>query len=254
VIRARRLLLAVGLWLTSVGVAGCPPKETLIEITPSGAATLLNSCAGSELDVTGLCAGITDTCSQASGASAEVQMACNQARQQCLDLLAAQRDATCLVDGVARPPNPTALDSLALRLVLVTIDDGPVARDASACVPLSFDCGGEIREGCGAEGANRAIAEAISEEGLGFDGLDEPEDATPVLLLFHDPMAGDGEVTCTTNHLFACGALDQRIPGEDDYDIVCAACQGGPAPLVESAPCFGDCFLGPCAAINDQIQ
>ena len=145
---------------------------------------------------------------------------------------------------------------MATRIALVGVEnDAATVRDLSDCGQVRFDnCDNEeIDEQCGADALNAGIAQAIPDDGLGFDGLDESEDAIPVLLMFWDNDE-DGTVTCTSDQLFACGALDLRIPGEEAYDLVCSSCQNGPAATVETAPCFTPCFLSLCADFAQQFE
>ncbi len=253
---ARRLLphrLAVWLgsasWLGAMVLAGCPPRETIIEISRGGAATLINACGNPPLDVSTLCDGLTEACDQADPA---FDTQCRSAEKECRKLEQDQLAATCMVPGLPRPPTAFSATTMATRIALVTVGNGtPTVREVSACAPVSFDCPDGLDEACGARGLNAAIAKAIP-DGLGFDGLEEAEDTTPVLLVYFDQV--DGAVNCAADQLFACGALDQRVPGDDNYDLVCASCQSGPAAAVASAPCFTKCFLQICANVSKSID
>lgn len=240
-----------GIWLLSFTLSGCPPRETEIEVSPNGAAILVNACGPPPLDVTNLCDGLTATCEQAGAAFGP---ACRNAEQECRDLEVEQAAATCFVPGLGRPPAATTSFRMAARIALVSAATGePVVEASSACATVPFNCPtSALEDECTADAINAAIADSIPPGGLGFDGLEESEDAIPVLLAFWDD-DGDGDVSCKPSELFACGALDKRLTG-DQYDLVCASCQSGPNPAVDSAPCvdapMGGCFLGICAGIS----
>lgn len=250
----RAPLLAAGLWSALFALAGCPPRETVIEVSPSGAATLINACGRPPLDVSTLCDEVDETCRDAGPQLAD---ACASAQQQCRSLEQEQQEATCRVDALSTRPPDIASSSgrMGTRVALVAVEgDKPVIRAQSGCGQIVFDCERDILdEVCAAAGLNQGIQNAFPEEGLGFAGLEAAEDVIPVVLVYFD-YDRDGMTACTTDELFACGALGLRLPGADTYDMVCASCQQGAAATVESAPCLSSCFLNICAELSAALD
>lgn len=236
----RTLSLSLVLWLTALGLGGCPPRETRIAVSASGVGTLLDACATPTLECEGSCVDLyTDR---------DAQNACIAV---CNDLANILRAQTCTVPGLSRPRALTTATPIAVRLALVTVVDGvPEIRAHTPCQRLAFGCTGPITPDCGATSLNDAIAASIPEDGLGYDGLEDADDASPVVLFY--TAEEQAELDCRPSQLSACGAVDQRLPGDDDQDLVCASCYGGPRR--ESPPCVTDCFLGVCALIAQDIE
>lgn len=241
--------LLAGLWSALFALGGCPPRETVIEVSPSGAATLINACGRPPLDVSTLCNEVDEACRNPPPQLAD---ACATAREQCRGLEQEQTAATCQVDALSpRPPDiASASGRMGTRVALVALEgDEPVIRASSGCGQVVFDCPrSTLDEVCAAAGLNQGLEDAFPEAGLGFDGLEDAEDVVPVVLVYFD-YDRDGATSCTTDELFACGALGRRLPGADTYDMVCASCQAGAAATVESAPCLSSCFLSVCAEL-----
>lgn len=249
------LVVGFALAAAALHATGCPPRETRIDVTPAGASTLINACGRPPLDVTTLCNGLSDTC---AGAGAQFAEACRAAEAECRKLEAEQAATICVAPELPQRTADIASSAsvMATRVVLMAPGDAdaPIARAASGCGAITFACeGATLDDRCAAEALNRGIASAIPEDGLGFDGLEEAGDAVPVVLVYFD-FDRDGAVACTTNELFACGALAQRVAGADTYDLVCASCQAGAAATVETAPCVTDCFLKTCAELSSLVD
>jgi hypothetical protein len=210
---ARRLAAALPLFLlVALAAAGCPPRETTLTITSAGVGVLRTACR--------LCApllgdgGIEPTC------------ACSVGNRQ-----------------------PAEIDRRALqaRLFVVTPVDQHV-RDASKCMSLvpCADAGRPVD--CLAESLNQQLDGALP-QGLGFDGLQNPDDVQ-LILAFYQPLDSTSGATCGLSDLVACAGLAPPLGG-GNYDITCASCQGGPkaAPGPDNGPCpkpKGSCFLEAC--------
>lgn len=219
---------------------GCPPRETRIEISAAGAGVLLNAC--NEIDVAALCEGIEVAC-----AGRDDLQPCVEATDECMRLTT---QGQCSLDAL-RPPNISETRAVGIVLALVASDDS--VQQASACTTAAFGCnnqGDTPTTDCIAQALNDALARVMP-DGLGFDGLEDPSEVTPVLLVFAD-LNGDGEYTCEPEALFACGALGERVPSAESYDILCGACEGGPRLPVDAAPC-GDCYLPKCLDYAGQL-
>ena len=235
----RTLSLSLGLWLTALGLGGCPPRETSIAVSASGVGTLLDACATPTLECDVSCLDLYD--------DRDAQIACVAV---CNDLANVLRAQTCTVPGLKRPRALSAATPIAMRVALITVVDGNrEVRADTPCQRLAFDCVGPITPDCGAKALNAALAASIPEEGLGYEGLEDADDAPPVVLFYAADDAA--ELDCRPTQLSACGAIGQRLPGDDDQDLVCASCYGGPRR--ESPPCVTDCFLGVCALIAEDI-
>ncbi len=207
---------------------GCPPRETRIEIAAAGAGVLVNACE--DIDVATLCDGITTAC-----AGRDIPE-CNLATAEC-DRLTTQ--TRCTADTL-RAPEIQERSAVGVRLALVAPDAS--IRAATDCTTAIFACGGALTTDCVADALNATLSRVMP-DGLGYDGLDEPSEVTPVLLLYADPEK-DGH-DCAADTLFACGALGERAASAESYDVVCGSCQGGPRLPFDSGIC-GDCFLPAC--------
>ena len=268
------------LLVVALVVVGCPPRETEIAISESGAALLISTCntgAGTLDAAEQTCRDLVDDCEQAScdaldcdqlgelcdgidlltltpefcdefasACSAQVdecnlpQSVCDDTVGGCFDVI----EAFGRVCGVAALDDPDVTGGRPLRLgvrVVLTRGIGTEALTASGCGVAEAD-GADV-----AGGLNAAIAEAIGEDGLQHPDVEEPQDALPLLLVFHD-RDGDG-VTCASEELFACAALGLRSPSEESYDILCGSCQKGLLPPVSTAPCNQDCILDYCLSL-----
>lgn len=140
------------------------------------------------------------------------------------------------------------------RLFLISPGDSRV-QDASKCMGL-HPCGDAGRSGsfaeCMANDLNQQLDGAMP-NGLGFDGLKNPEEAQLVLAFYQPSQGSDEGGGCHRADLFACAGLAAPLGG-GAYDISCASCQGGSrtAPGNDTGPCpkglsgTGSCFLKIC--------
>jgi hypothetical protein len=159
-------------------------------------------------------------------------------------------DSCACDDGVdccagARVADLTSFD-IQLHLLVY---DGPNATVAasSACVPnvplvltareLSRDEQAAI--------INDAIEDALGEDGLGFDGLEDPSDTVLLLSLFGPSESGP----CSPDKLFACAGFSEPIPDAGYYDVTCSSCRGGDKDTGNAAPCNDECFIDACVAL-----
>jgi hypothetical protein len=218
----RFALLGPLLWFT-LAAAGCPAREAQIEISMTGAGWLRTACS---------------------------------------------RDRACIQyqdGGIAFVPEPSCacvlpehpipdLDHRALqaRLFLATPSDGRI-RDASKCMTLlSCGDGGTARQAkCMADSLNQQLDGAIP-NGLGFDGLQNPNEVQLILAFYQPPDPMGTGASCLRDDLVACAGLAPPLGG-GSYDISCASCQGGTkaAPGPDNGPCpkgleRDSCFLQKC--------
>jgi hypothetical protein len=141
------------------------------------------------------------------------------------------------------------------RLFLISPGDSRV-QDASKCMGL-HPCGDGGRSGsfvdCMASDINQQLDGAMP-NGLGFDGLKNPEEAQLVLAFYQPSETSENGGGCHRADLFACAGLAAPLGG-GAYDISCASCQGGSrtAPGNDTGPCpkggpsgTGACFLKQC--------
>ena len=144
------------------------------------------------------------------------------------------------------------------RLFLISPGDRRV-QDASKCMSL-HPCGDGGRAG---SGTRECIASDINQQldgampnGLGFNGLQNPEEALVVLALYQPTDTSEVGGGCHRADLFACAGLAAPFGG-GAYDISCASCEGGltTAPGNDTGPCprdqdkRGACFLQTCDEI-----
>jgi hypothetical protein len=105
---------------------------------------------------------------------------------------------------------------------------------------------------CMASDLNQQLDGAMP-NGVGFDGLQNPEEAL-VILAFYQPLDSSEEGGgCRRADLSACAGLAAPLGG-GSYDISCASCEGGvrTTPGNDNGPCPKDldknnsCFLQTC--------
>jgi hypothetical protein len=167
-------------------------------------------------------------------------------------------NAPCLLDG--RYPATFNGTSTEARLFLVSQLDpanpshGRI-QDASKCMTL-HPCGDGGRGGpsgqCIASDLNQQLDGAMP-NGLGFDGLKNPEEAQLILAFYQPTDTSEQGGGCQRADLFACAGLAAPLGG-GAYDISCASCQGGSrtAPGNDNGPCpkgppmVNSCFLKIC--------
>jgi hypothetical protein len=267
----------------SSAVVACPPRQTEIVITDAGAATLVSTCNSGVDTLTiaeDLCRDYATECVDANcdaldceqldqlcisiGTLSLSQPDCATFRAECLDQATQcgggnRGMETCnmiangcgtVVDNYSEvcgvpdhvTPDLSAGTStpLGVQIVLTSGLDTD-ALTASGCGVAQVD-GNAF-----ATGINEAIQQAIGDGGLTHDDLDAPEDALPIMLLFHD-RNGDG-IRCGADELFACAALGRRSPSEESYDVLCGSCQKGLRPAVPTAPCDRECILPYCLSL-----
>jgi hypothetical protein len=153
------------------------------------------------------------------------------------------------------PVGGLAGKSLEARLFLISPSDDRV-QDASKCMGL-HPCG-DGRSGsastadCMSGDINQQLDGAMP-NGLGFDGLKNPEEAQLVLAFYLPSESSEGAGGCRRADLFACAGLAAPLGG-GPYDISCASCLGGSrtAPGNDNGPCPKgpsremSCFLQVC--------
>jgi hypothetical protein len=218
--------VAGALWL-ALALAGCPLREKEIRITETGVTWLLNACMGPR--------GPGPGGGQGGGGPG------------------GGFDA-CMLDGHYLP-NLWGRAAEA-RLFLVSPADSRV-QDASKCMSL-HPCSDAGRFGpvadCMANDLNQQLDGAMP-NGLGFDGLKNPEEAQ-LILAFYQPISSEEPGGCHRTDLFACAGLAAPLGG-GAYDISCASCQGGSrtSPGNDNGPCpkgpsgRNSCFLQICDSL-----
>jgi hypothetical protein len=199
-----------------LAAAGCPPREATLSITSSGVSALVTACR---------------PCARTEDGGIEPTCACSIA---------------------SRPPPELDRRPLQARLFLVTPANQRV-RDTSKCMTLlpCVDAGRPVD--CLAASINQQLDGALP-QGLGFDGLENP-DEVQLVLAFYQPLEASSVASCDRSDLVACAGLAPPLGG-GNYDITCASCQGGPkaAPGPDNGPCprpKGSCFLEAC---NDLLS
>jgi len=208
----RRLAAALPPFLlAAVAAVGCPPHETTLSITAAGGAVLVTAC---------------QPCAPANDAGIEPVCACTL--------------------GIREPPDLKGR-SMQARLFLITPSNQAV-RDASKCMTLAPCADAGRPAPCLAESLNQQLDGAMP-QGLGFDGLENPDDVQLVLAFYQPPDAAS-VASCSRADLFACAGLAPPLGG-GNYDISCASCQGGSksAPGPDNGPCprpKRSCFLEEC--------
>jgi hypothetical protein len=142
------------------------------------------------------------------------------------------------------------------RLFLVSPSERKV-HDASKCMSL-HPCLDGSRFGpvadCMASDINQQLDGAMP-NGLGFDGLKNPEEAL-LILAFYEPSSSEEAGGCHRADLVACAGLAAPLGG-GPYDISCASCQGGSRTSTgnDNGPCPRDlsqgnsCFLQVCDSL-----
>jgi hypothetical protein len=199
---------------TALVIAGCPPRDTTLMISPGGVLTLSNACK---------------PCGRTEDGGIEPACACTI--------------------GTREPPD---LDRRALqaRLFLITPADQMV-RDSSKCMTLLPCQDAGPATDCLAERLNQQLDGALP-QGLGFDGLQNPDDVQ-LVLAFYQPLDLSSVSSCNRADLVACAGLAPPLGG-GTYDISCASCQGGPKSVAgaDNEPCprpKNSCFLDACNSV-----
>jgi hypothetical protein len=151
-----------------------------------------------------------------------------------------------------RPPPDLENRAIQAKLFLVTPADDSI-RDTSKCMTLLPCADGGRLVNCLAENLNQQLDGALP-QGLGFDGLSNPDDVQ-LVLAFYQPIDAATVSSCNRADLVACAGLAPPLGG-GNYDISCASCQGGPknAPGPDNGPCpkpkstsgKSYCFLEAC--------
>jgi hypothetical protein len=210
----RRLVAALPAFVVvAIAAVGCPPHEATLSITADGVATLVKAC---------------QPCAPANDAGIEPLCACTL--------------------GIREPPDLVRRNMQA-RLFLVTPSNQNV-RDTSKCMTLAPCADAGRPAPCLAESLNQQLDGAMP-QGLGFDGLENP-DEVQLVLAFYQPPDAASVASCSRADLVACAGLRPPLGG-GNYDITCASCQGGPknAPGPDNGPCpkprgSTTCFLQEC--------
>lgn len=217
------------LWLT-LAVAGCPLREKDIRITETGVSWLVKACptGGGVLPPSG-----SGGFPVPPGSGSDPNRPCSLPGHY-----------PAILDG----------RTTEARLFLVSPGDGRV-QDASKCMSL-HPCGDGGRSGppteCMASDINQQLDGAMP-NGLGFDGLKNPEEAQLILAFYQPSNMSEDRGGCHRTDLFACAGLAAPLKG-GSYDISCASCQSGSRTAVgsDTGPCPRDqtllnsCFLQIC--------
>ncbi|MBI4704047.1 MAG: hypothetical protein HY744_23305 [Deltaproteobacteria bacterium] len=211
-------LLRAVLGVLAVGLcAGCPAEQYRIEISEDGMKKVIVACASGET--------CGKNCCPKLSAKIPKESAALYAQ---LHVVTVPADATALSQGKVRAQSPC----MKLRLAC------DIEADAGAVESLAY---------CLALQLNDEIADAIP-EGLGFDGMDDPNDVSLVLSLHR--RSAEEDARCQAEEVFAAAGLSERVPGSKTYDITCASCSGGARNALSSTPpCVGACFASECAAL-----
>lgn len=217
---ARLALTATLVGATLLG-SGCPAREQQVLITSDGAQLLATVCARP-------CLRPVEEQDAGTGVAPQV----------C--------PGSC---GLAGHLPPDFSEPSQARLFVVTPGDKRV-RDASKCMTLPA-YHGPARF---AEALNQQLDGAIA-NGLGFDGLQNPDDVVLVLAFYQqeDFQPANGEEalpSCRRVDLVACAGLSPPLGG-GSYDMSCASCQDGARNPTSrnNGPCPRDehpCFLDAC--------
>jgi len=257
--------LAGALWLT-LALAGCPLREKEIRITDGGVQWLLNACPQSSGPFPTTTTGGFPPMSSGGGGNGA-----GGSGTASLGGFAATGGGGGNSPGGGPPPPgggfitchlegnyPATGYPTEARLFLISPGDRRV-QDASKCMSL-HSCGDGGRPGpstrdCIASDLNQQLDGAMP-NGLGFNGLQNPEEALVVLAFYQPTDTSEEGGGCHRGDLFACAGLAAPFGG-GAYDISCASCEGGTttAPGNDTGPCPRDqdkknsCFLQTC----DQI-
>jgi len=243
------------LWLM-LGVAGCPLREKDIRITETGMNWLLSACpkGGSPMPIPpppggggfggggpgGGAGGFGGTFGGSSGGGNPPD------------------PNLCVLED--RYPASFNGRPTEARLFLVSQPDPAYpgrgrVQDASKCMSL-HPCGDGGKGGpsgqCIASDLNQQLDGAMP-NGLGFDGLKNPEEAQLIMAFYQPADTSDQGGGCHRADLFACAGLAAPLGG-GAYDISCGSCQGGnrTAPGSDTGPCpkgpamTYSCFLKVC--------
>ena len=142
------------------------------------------------------------------------------------------------------------------RLFLISPGNRRI-QAASKCMRLHpcFDGGRAGRERCMASDINQQLDGAMP-NGLGFDGLKNPEEAQLVLAFYQPTSTSEEDGGCHRFDMVACAGLAPPLGG-GAYDISCASCLNAQKTTQgsDNGPCPRDltddksCFLQHC----DQI-
>jgi hypothetical protein len=145
------------------------------------------------------------------------------------------------------------------RLFLISPGDRRI-QAASKCMRLHpcFDGGRVGRESCMASDINQQLDGAMP-NGLGFDGLKNPEEAQLVLAFYQPTSTSEEDGGCHRLDMVACAGLAPPLGG-GAYDVSCASCLNGPKTTqgIDNGPCPRDltddksCFLQYCDDILDE--
>jgi hypothetical protein len=133
------------------------------------------------------------------------------------------------------------------QLFLLSSSDETV-RGVSKCMTVAPCSDPKGHNACLADALNQELDGAIP-GGLGFDGLEEPNQAQLFLAIYQPFDPASTNPPCTADDLVACAGL--ALPGgKGTFDISCASCQGGSKtpPGRENTPCNArSCFLKTCS-------
>lgn len=219
-----RLLLTASLVGAALLGAGCPAHEQRIVITTSGAQSLTAACNRP-------CARSVDA--EDAGVT-EIPPPC---------------PGTCALPGHL-PPD--FAQSTQARLFVISPANKRI-RDASKCMTLTH-CKAAGRAACLAAELNQQLDGAIA-NGLGFDGLENPDDVELFLAFyqqqdFQQEETEESQPSCRRVDLVACAGLAPPLGG-GEYDMSCASCQDGAKnpQSRNNGPCPKDansCFLEKC--------
>jgi hypothetical protein len=208
----RRVAAALPVFLfVAVAAAGCPDREASLSVSSEGIGVLVKACRA---------------CDRLDDAGVEPVCAC------------------ALTD---RPGPEVESRSMQARLFLITPSDQKV-RDASKCMTLLPCADAGHRDDCVAENLNQQLDGALP-NGLGFDGLSNPDDVQ-LILAFYQAVDAASITSCNRADLIACAGLAPPLGG-GTYDITCASCQGGSKTAFgpDNGPCpmsKSGCFLKDC--------
>jgi hypothetical protein len=219
-----RLVLTVSLVGATLLASGCPAREQQILITPGGVQSLTAACNRPCLR------GVEEVDAGAAAISPVCPGSC----------------------GLAGHLPPEFRQPTQARLFIVTPADNRV-RDASKCMTLP-GCRESGRAACLAGGLNQQLDGAIA-KGLGFDGLQNPDDVELFLAFYQQQdfleEPEESQPACRRVDLVACAGLAPPLGG-GEYDMSCASCQDGPRnpQSRDNGPCPRDnntsCFLQKC--------
>jgi len=239
--------VAGALWLT-LAMAGCPYREKDIRISETGVTWLVNACPRPAIfpPPSGGAGGGPGGGGSGMGGFAGVAGFPPPPPGPGSD-----PTGSCSLEG-HYPPSLLGRP-IEARLFLISPGDRKV-QDASKCMGL-HPCGDGGRSGsftdCVSSDLNQQLDGAMP-NGLGYDGLKNPEEAQLVLAFYQPADTSEEAGGCRRTDLFACAGLAAPLGG-GAYDISCASCQGGSrtAPGTDNGPCpkeqsRSSCFLQLC--------